>query len=179
MSPAIAARAGRGGYADIKAARRYERVTFQRVERDLAATALWGSQRAGAARRGANTTWRLWSVVWQRPRHRPVQRRDASREHGRHVAPWRCHHGDGGRHTGNAGLAQSDWAMVDAYMPIVSARRDCARVMDYNLYAWAARYAGVWVGLKTMKDVESHPSWTATPHRLDFVTPGLHRATDG
>ncbi|MBT5823273.1 MAG: indolepyruvate ferredoxin oxidoreductase family protein, partial [Rhodobacteraceae bacterium] len=46
-------------------------------------------------------------------------------------------------------------------------------MMDYGLYAYAlSRFAGVWVGLKTMKDtVEVTSVVNGDPHRLEFVTP--------
>jgi indolepyruvate ferredoxin oxidoreductase len=80
----------------------------------------------------------------------------------------------GDDHTGESSttLHQSDWAMVDAYMPIVSPA-GVQEVLDYGLYAWAlSRFAGVWVGLKTMKDtVEATSVVDGDPFRLSFATP--------
>ena len=80
----------------------------------------------------------------------------------------------GDDHTGESSttLHQSDWALVDVYMPIVSPA-GVQEMMDYGLYGWAlSRFAGVWVGLKTMKDtVEVTAVVDGDPHRMQFVTP--------
>ncbi|MEO1309269.1 MAG: indolepyruvate ferredoxin oxidoreductase family protein, partial [Pseudomonadota bacterium] len=80
----------------------------------------------------------------------------------------------GDDHTGESSttLHQSDWAMVDAYMPIVSPA-GVQEILDYGLYGWAlGRFAGVWVGLKTMKDtVEATSVVNGDPHRLTFTPP--------
>ncbi len=50
----------------------------------------------------------------------------------------------GDDHTGESSttLHQSDWAMVDAYMPVVSPA-GVQEILDYGLYAWAlSRFAG-------------------------------------
>jgi indolepyruvate ferredoxin oxidoreductase len=54
----------------------------------------------------------------------------------------------GDDHTGESSttLHQSDWAMVDAYMPVVSPA-GVQEVLDLGIYGWAlSRFAGVWVG---------------------------------
>ena len=80
----------------------------------------------------------------------------------------------GDDHTGESSttLHQSDWAMMDAYMPVVSPA-GVQEILDLGLYSWAlSRFAGVWVGLKTMKDtVEATAVVNGDPHRLTFVTP--------
>ncbi|MEJ6477779.1 MAG: indolepyruvate ferredoxin oxidoreductase family protein, partial [Octadecabacter sp.] len=80
----------------------------------------------------------------------------------------------GDDHTGESSttLHQSDWAMVDAYMPIVSPA-GVQEILDYGMYAWAlSRFAGVWVGLKTMKDtIEVTSVVDGNPDRAQFVTP--------
>lgn len=82
----------------------------------------------------------------------------------------------GDDHTGESSttLHQSDWAMVDAYMPIVSPA-GVQEVLDYGLYAYAlSRFAGVWVGLKTMKDtIEVTSVVDGSPDRVSFVKPDL------
>ena len=60
----------------------------------------------------------------------------------------------GDDHTGESStvLHQSEFAMIDAYMPVVSPA-GVQEMLDFGLYGYAlSRFAGVWVGLKTMKD---------------------------
>jgi indolepyruvate ferredoxin oxidoreductase len=80
----------------------------------------------------------------------------------------------GDDHTGESSttLHQSDWAMVDAYMPVVSPA-GVQEILDYGLYGWAlSRFAGVWVGLKGMKDtVEATAVVDGDPFRMAFATP--------
>ena len=129
-------------------------VTFQPgLNEDLAATALWGSQQAELRGEGKyDGVFGLW--YGKGP---GVDRSGDVMRHA-NMAGTSPHGGVimamGDDHTGESSttLHQSDWAMVDAYMPIVSPA-GVQEVMDYGLYAWAlSRYAGVWVGLKTMKD---------------------------
>ena len=69
-------------------------------------------------------------------------------------------------------LHQSDWAMVDAYIPVLSPA-GVQEILDFGLYGWAlSRFAGVWTGLKTMKDtVEATSVVDGDPFRMSFVTP--------
>jgi len=62
--------------------------------------------------------------------------------------------------------------MIEADMPIVSPA-GVQEVIDMGLYAYAlGRFAGVWVGLKTMKDtIEVTSVIDGDPHRLSFVEP--------
>ena len=80
----------------------------------------------------------------------------------------------GDDHTGESStvLHQSEWAMVDAYMPVLSPA-GVQEILDYGLYGWAlSRFSGVWVGLKTMKDtVEATSVVDGDPDRMQFVTP--------
>jgi indolepyruvate ferredoxin oxidoreductase len=151
-------------------------VTFQPgLNEDLAATALWGSQQAELRGEGKyDGVFGLW--YGKGP---GVDRSGDVMRHA-NMAGTSPHGGVimamGDDHTGESSttLHQSDWAMVDAYMPIVSPA-GVQEVMDYGLYAWAlSRYAGVWVGLKTMKDtIEVTSVVDGDPHRLTFVTPDM------
>ncbi|WP_392337257.1 indolepyruvate ferredoxin oxidoreductase family protein [Loktanella salsilacus] len=157
-------------------------VTFQPgLNEDLAATALWGSQQAELRGEGKyDGVFGLW--YGKGP---GVDRSGDVMRHA-NMAGTSPHGGVimamGDDHTGESSttLHQSDWAMVDAYMPIVSPA-GVQEVMDYGLYAWAlSRYAGVWVGLKTMKDtIEVTSVVDGDPHRLDFVTPDMPLPKDG
>lgn len=125
-------------------------VTFQAgLNEDLAATALWGSQQAELRGEGKyDGVFGLWygkgpGVDRSGDVMRHANMAGTSPYGGVVMAM-------GDDHTGESSttLHQSDWAMVDAYMPIVSPA-GVQEIMDYGLYAWAlSRFAGVWVGLK-------------------------------
>ena len=151
-------------------------VTFQLgLNEDLAATALWGSQQAELRGEGKyDGVFGLW--YGKGP---GVDRSGDVMRHA-NMAGTSPHGGVvmamGDDHTGESSttLHQSDWAMIDAYMPIVSPA-GVQEIMDYGLYAWElSRFAGVWVGLKTMKDtIEVTSVVDGDPHRLSFVRPDL------
>ena len=149
-------------------------ITFQAgLNEDLAATALWGSQQAELRGEGKyEGVFGLW--------YGKGPGIDRSGDVMRHanMAGTSPHGGVimamGDDHTGESSttLHQSDWAMVDAYMPIVSPA-GVQEILDYGMYAWAlSRFAGVWVGLKTMKDtIEVTSVVDGNPDRAQFVTP--------
>ncbi len=143
------------------------------LNEDLAATAIWGSQQAELRGEGKyDGVFALW--YGKGPgvdRSGDVMRHanmSGTSPYGGVVMAM------GDDHTGESStvLHQSDWAMVDAYMPVVSPA-GVQEILDYGLYAWAlSRYAGVWVGLKTMKDtVEATSVVDGDPFRQNFVTP--------
>ncbi len=149
-------------------------VVFQPgLNEDLAATAVWGSQQAELRGEGKyDGVFALW--YGKGP---GVDRSGDVMRHA-NMAGSSPHGGAlmamGDDHTGESSttLHQSDWAMVDAYMPVVSPA-GVQEILDYGLYGWAlSRFAGVWVGLKTMKDtVEVTSVVDARPDRMQFVTP--------
>ncbi len=149
-------------------------ITFQPgLNEDLAATALWGAQQAELRGEGKyDGVFGLW--YGKGP---GVDRSGDVMRHA-NMAGTSPHGGVimamGDDHTGESSttLHQSDWAMLDAYMPIVSPA-GVQEILDYGQYAWAlSRFAGVWVGLKTMKDtIEVTSVVDADPHRMEFVTP--------
>ncbi len=151
-------------------------IVFQPgLNEDLAATALWGSQQAELRGEGRfDGVFGLWygkgpGVDRSGDVMRHANMAGSSRHGGVLMAM-------GDDHTGESSttLHQSDWAMVDAYMPVVSPA-GVQELMDFGLYGWAlSRFAGVWVGLKTMKDtVEATAVVNGDPHRLRFVDAGL------
>lgn len=158
------------------------RVTFQAgLNEDLAATALWGAQQAELRGEGKyDGVFGLW--YGKGPgvdRSGDVMRHAnmaGSSKHGGVIMAM------GDDHTGESStvLHQSEFAMVDAYMPVISPA-GVQEVLDYGLYGWAlSRYAGVWVGLKTMKDtVEVTSVVDGDPHRLSFVEPDLELPEGG
>ena len=143
------------------------------LNEDLAATALWGAQQAELRGEGKfEGVFGLW--YGKGP---GVDRTGDVMRHA-NMAGTSVNGGVvmamGDDHTGESStvLHQSEFALVDAYMPIVSPA-GVQEMMDYGLYSYAlSRFAGVWVGLKTMKDtVEVTSVVNGDPHRLDFVTP--------
>jgi indolepyruvate ferredoxin oxidoreductase len=157
-------------------------ITFQTgLNEDLAATALWGSQQAELRGEGKHDgVFGLWygkgpGVDRSGDVMRHANMAGTSPNGGVIMAM-------GDDHTGESSttLHQSDWAMIDAYMPIVSPA-GVQEILDYGLYAWElSRYAGVWVGLKTMKDtIEVTSVVDGDPHRLSFVRPDLELPEGG
>ena len=145
------------------------------LNEDLAATALWGSQQAELRGEGKyDGVFGLWygkgpGVDRSGDVMRHANMAGTSPNGGVIMAM-------GDDHTGESSttLHQSDWAMIDAYMPIVSPA-GVQEILDYGLYAYAlSRFAGVWVGLKTMKDtIEVTSVVDGSPDRMSFVNPHL------
>ncbi|MFO8127031.1 indolepyruvate ferredoxin oxidoreductase family protein [Yoonia sp.] len=157
-------------------------ITFQPgLNEDLAATALWGSQQAELRGEGNyDGVFGLW--YGKGP---GVDRSGDVMRHA-NMAGTSPHGGVimamGDDHTGESSttLHQSDWAMIDAYMPIVSPA-GVQEILDYGLYAWElSRFAGVWVGLKTMKDtIEVTSVVDGNPDRMSFVRPDIEMPEEG
>ena len=157
-------------------------VTFQPgLNEDLAATALWGSQQAELRGEGKyDGVFGLWYGKGQ-----GVDRSGDVMRHA-NMAGTSPNGGVimamGDDHTGESSttLQQSDFVMLDAYMPIVSLA-GVQEILDFGQYAWAlSRFAGVWVGLKTMKDtIEVTSVVDADPHRMQFVEPAFDMLDGG
>ena len=157
-------------------------VTFQAgLNEDLAATAIWGAQQAELRGEGKyDGVFGLWygkgpGVDRSGDVMRHANMAGSSKHGGVLMAM-------GDDHTGESStvLHQSDFAMVDAYMPVLSPA-GVQEVLDYSLYGWAlSRYSGLWVGLKTMKDtVEVTSVVNGDPHRMQFVTPDFKMPEGG
>ncbi|OWY08517.1 indolepyruvate ferredoxin oxidoreductase [Thioclava sp. F42-5] len=149
-------------------------VRFQPgLNEDLAATALWGSQQAELRGEGKyDGVFGLWygkgpGVDRSGDVMRHANMAGTSKHGGVLMAM-------GDDHTGESStvLHQSDWAMVDAYMPVLSPA-GVQEILAFGLYGYAlSRFAGVWVGLKTMKDtVEATAVVDGDPFRQHFVIP--------
>jgi indolepyruvate ferredoxin oxidoreductase len=149
-------------------------VVFQAgLNEDLAATALWGSQTAELRGEGKfDGVFGLWygkgpGVDRTGDVFRHVNMAGTSKHGGVLVAM-------GDDHTGESSTTchQSDWALVDAHSPVLSPA-GVQEILDYGLYGFAmSRFAGVWVGLKTMKDtVEATAVVDGRPDRMSFVLP--------
>ena len=143
------------------------------VNEDLAATAVWGSQQVGlfpgAKHDGVFAMW-----------------------YGK--GPGVDRSGDALKHANNAGTSryggvlalagddhtcrsstlphQSDYAFVDASIPVLSPA-GVQEVIDLGLFGYAmSRYSGCWVGFKTVAEtVETSASVEIDPLRLQIATP--------
>jgi indolepyruvate ferredoxin oxidoreductase len=159
-----------------RAARQLEaaNVRFQPgLNEDLAATAIWGSQQAELRGEGKyQGVFALWygkgpGVDRSGDVMRHANMAGSSTFGGVIMAM-------GDDHTGESStvLHQSDWAMVDAYIPVLSPA-GVQEILDFGHYGYAlSRFAGVWVGLKTMKDtVEATAVVDGDPQRMTFVIP--------
>ena len=149
-------------------------ITFQwGLNEDLAATALWGAQQAELRGEGKfDGVFGLWygkgpGVDRSGDVVRHANMAGTSALGGVLMAM-------GDDHTGESStvLHQSEWALMDAYMPIVSPA-GVQEILDYGIYGYAlSRFCGLWVGLKTMKDtVEATSVVDGRPDRMQLVTP--------
>jgi indolepyruvate ferredoxin oxidoreductase len=157
-------------------------ITFQPgLNEDLAATALWGSQQSELRGEGKyDGVFGLW--YGKGP---GVDRTGDVMRHA-NMAGTSTHGGVlmamGDDHTGESStvLHQSEWAMVDAYMPVVSPA-GVQEILDYGIYGFAlSRFSGLWVGLKTMKDtVEVTSVVNGDPDRMKLVSPDMEMPEGG
>ena len=143
------------------------------LNEDLAATALWGSQQTELHNEGKyDGVFGLW--------------------YGKGPGVDRC--GDVFRHSNLAGtskyggvlvamgddhsaessteLHQSEYALVDAMMPILSPA-GVQDILDFGIKGWAlSRYSGLWVGIKCLKDtIEVTEVVDASYDRVKIVDP--------
>ena len=157
-------------------------VTFQYgLNEDLAATALWGSQQAELRGEGKyDGVFGLWygkgpGVDRSGDVIRHANMAGTSALGGVVMAM-------GDDHTGESStvLHQSEWALMDAYMPIVSPA-GVQEILDYGIYGFAlSRFSGLWVGLKTMKDtIEVTSVVDGDPERVQLVTPSFDMPEGG
>ncbi|MGD9916619.1 MAG: indolepyruvate ferredoxin oxidoreductase family protein [Paenirhodobacter sp.] len=175
------------GAVDLQMAKAEAELTAAQIRfqpglnEDLAATALWGTQQAELRGEGKyDGVFGLWygkgpGVDRSGDVMRHANMAGTSRHGGVLMAM-------GDDHTGESStvLHQSDWAMVDAYMPVLSPA-GVQEILDLGLYGYAlSRFAGVWVGLKTMKDtVEATAVVDGDPLRLSFTAPEFRMPPGG
>jgi len=149
-------------------------ITFQpALNEDLAATAIWGTQQAELRGEGKyDGVFGLWygkgpGVDRSGDAMRHANMAGTSPKGGVLMAM-------GDDHTGESSTVchQSDWALIDAYMPVLSPA-GVQEILDYGLYGYAlSRFAGVWAGLKVMKDtIEVTSVVDGRSDRMQFVTP--------
>lgn len=149
-------------------------IVFQPgLNEDLAATAIWGSQQAELRGEGRyDGVFSLW--FGKGP---GVDRSGDIFRHANHAGTSR--HGGvlalmGDDHTCESSTSahQSEFAFVDAMMPVINPA-GVQEILDFGLYGWAlSRFAGVWVGLKCVKDnIEQTASVEAGIERIKILTP--------
>ena len=140
------------------------------LNEDLAATALWGTQQAEMYGEGRyDGVFGLWygkgpgvDRTGDVMRHANLA---GSSKHGGVLMAM------GDDHTGESSLTlhQSDWALVDVYMPVVSPA-GVQEVLDYGIYGWAL--SPFCRGLGRPEDHEGHRRgdrgrrWRPVPHVL-------------
>lgn len=150
-------------------------ITFEpALNEDLAATALWGAQQAGLRGDGKyDGVFGLW--YGKGP---GVDRSGDALRHA-NLAGTQPHGGVlaamGDDHTGESSTTvhQSDFAFVDAQIPII-APAGVQEILDYGVHGIAlSRFASVWVGMKCLKDtIESTAIVDGRADRIETVTPG-------
>lgn len=149
-------------------------VVFQAgLNEDLAATAIWGTQQAELRGEGKyDGVFALWygkgpGVDRSGDPMKHANMAGTSPKGGVLMAM-------GDDHTGESSTVchQSDWAMVDAYMPVLSPA-GVQEILDFGLYGFAlSRFSGLWAGLKLMKDtVEVTSVIDGRLDRASFIEP--------
>lgn len=143
------------------------------INEDLAATAIWGAQQAELRGEGKyDGVFGLW--YGKGP---GVDRSGDVFRHANHAGTSKfggvlALMGDDHTCESSTSAHQSEFAFVDAMMPILNPA-GVQEIIDYGLFGWAlSRFAGVWVGLKCVKDnIEQTGSIDAGLDRVAIVTP--------
>ena len=150
------------------------------LNEDLATTALWGAQQAELRGEGLyDGVFGLWygkgpGVDRSGDAMRHANMAGSSVNGGVLMAMGDDHSGES-----STVLHQSDLAMIDAGMPILSPA-GVQEILDYGYYGFAlSRYSGLWVGLKTMKDtIEVTSVVDGDPFRMSFKNPKPRSGAD-
>ncbi len=143
------------------------------LNEDLAATAIWGTQQAEL--RGEGTHDGVFALWYGKG---PGVDRSGDVMRHANMSGTSPHGGVlmalGDDHTGESSTVchQSDWALVDAYMPVLSPA-GVQEILDLGLYGYAlSRFSGTWCGLKMMKDtVEVTSVVDGRIDRMSFAEP--------
>ena len=157
-------------------------IVFQPgVNEDLAATACWGTQQAHLD--GDNKYDGVFAI-WYGKGPGADRSGDAFR-HGNLAgsAPKGgviCLMGDDHTCESSTTAHQSEFAMVDAMIPILNPA-GVQELLDYGLIGWAlSRYAGCWVGIKCVKDtIDASASVSVSPDRVHIETPTDFQMPEG
>ncbi|MEM9642200.1 MAG: indolepyruvate ferredoxin oxidoreductase family protein [Pseudomonadota bacterium] len=149
-------------------------ITFNPgLNEDLAATALWGTQQAQLRGEGTHDgVFGMWYAKGPGVDRSGDVFRHANMAGTADLGGVIACMGDD--HTGESStvLHHSEFAFVDALMPVLSPA-GVQEVLDYGVLGWAlSRFSGCWVGLKCVKDtIEVSEVVNGDPHRLTVVTP--------
>lgn len=142
------------------------------VNEDLAATAVWGTQQAETSGEGKfDGVYSIWygkgpGVDRSGDAFRHANLAGSSKRGGVLVLM-----GDDHTCESSTTCHQSEFALVDASIPILSPS-GVQEILDYGLYGWAmSRYSGCWVGLKCVKDTADASA--AIDVELNRVVPEL------
>ena len=144
------------------------------LNEDLAATAIWGAQQAEI--RGEGKHDGVFSIWYGKGPG--VDRSGDAFRHANHAGT--AKHGGvlalmGDDHTCESSTSahQSEFAFVDAMIPVLNPA-GVQEIIDYGLHAFAlSRFAGVWVGLKCVKDnIESTATVDGRLDRVETKLPG-------
>ncbi len=157
-------------------------IVFQPgLNEDLAATAVWGSQQAELRGEGRyDGVFGIWygkgpgvDRAGDALRHANF---DGTSKNGGVIALM----GDDHTCESSTTAHQSEFAFVDAMMPILNPA-GVQEIVDYGLIGWAlSRFAGVWVGIKCVKDnVEATGSVDVSLDRVSPVMPDVLAPPDG
>ena len=149
-------------------------IVFQPgVNEDLAATACWGTQQAHFE--GDNKYDGVFAIWYGKGPG--VDRTGDAFRHGNLAGSHSlggvlCLMGDDHTCESSTTAHQSEFAMVDAMIPILNPA-GVQEVLDYGLYGWAlSRYSGCWVGLKCMKDtIDASASVDVSHERVRITIP--------
>lgn len=145
------------------------------INEDLAATAVWGSQMAEIGGEGRfDGVFSIW--YGKGP---GVDRTGDAFRHG-NLAGSSKHGGVlvlmGDDHTCESSTTchQSEFALVDAQMPVLSPA-GVSELVEYGLLGWAlSRFSGTWVGMKCVKDTaDASGSVEIDDSRLDIAVPEM------
>ena len=144
------------------------------LNEDLAATAVWGSQQAELRGEGKyDGVFAIW--YGKGP---GVDRSGDVFRHANHAGTAKnggvlALLGDDHTCESSTSAHQSEFAMVDAMIPILNPA-GVQEVLDYGLHGFAlSRFAGVWVGLKCVKDnIESTATVDGHTDRVVIKLPG-------
>ena len=143
------------------------------INEELAATALWGTQQAEM--RGEGRFDGVFGVWYGKGPG--VDRAGDALRHANlaGTSPWGgvvALMGDDHTCESSTTAHQSEFAFVDAMIPILNPA-GVQEILDYGLLGFAlSRYAGVWTGMKCVKDnVESTATVDGAPDRIATIAP--------
>ena len=149
-------------------------IVFQPgVNEDLAATALWGAQQAQVRGEGKyDGVFGLWYGKGPGVDRSGDVFRHANFAGTSPLGGVLALMGDDHTCESSTSAHQSEFAMMDAMMPILSPA-GLQELVDYGIYGYGlSRFSGCWVGLKAVKDtIEITAAIDADPHAINIAIP--------